>query len=236
MSQNHVWIAFGDIHENYAPFDSIPELAEAEGIIALYGNFFNKFTHQFRIGAVEEIRPILQQGYQLPRLLGGGILLGIHQLFFVQLGLPELTGQLVAFGYKNVRINEAVLLEKGQRLILTGEFGYFFVEGNDVLAPEQSPITDRLEGFKHLLQTGEALMLELIVEAAEGFIRLRFRHGLDGAVAFFIVPAAAPVPSAIDLLCPDAGAAGAAHLDAEPFMSDGLSDAASLPQFFCAVE
>ena len=33
MSQNHVWIAFGDIHENYAPFDSIPELAEAEGII-----------------------------------------------------------------------------------------------------------------------------------------------------------------------------------------------------------
>ena len=43
--------------------------AEAEGIIALYGNFFNKFTHQFRIGAVEEIRPILQQGYQLLRPL-----------------------------------------------------------------------------------------------------------------------------------------------------------------------
>ena len=33
MSQNHVWIAFGDIHENYAPFDSIPELVEAGGII-----------------------------------------------------------------------------------------------------------------------------------------------------------------------------------------------------------
>ena len=33
MSQKHLWIAFGDIHEKYAPFDSIPELAEADGII-----------------------------------------------------------------------------------------------------------------------------------------------------------------------------------------------------------
>jgi hypothetical protein len=63
-------------------------------------------------------------------------------------------------------------------LILTGEFGYFFVEGNDVLAPEQSAITDRPEGLEHLLQNGEALMLELIVEAAEGFIRLRSGTGL----------------------------------------------------------
>ena len=74
--------------------------AEAEGIVALYDNFFNKFTHQFRVGAVEEVRPILQQGYQLPRPLGGGIPLGIHKFLFVQLGLPELAGQLVAFGYK----------------------------------------------------------------------------------------------------------------------------------------
>ena len=79
------------------------------------------------------------------------------------------------------------MLEEGQRLILTGEFRYFFVEGNDVLAPEQSVITDRPEGFEHPLQNGEALILELIVEAAEGFIRLRFRHGFDCAVAFFIV-------------------------------------------------
>ena len=79
-------------------------------------------------------------------------------------------------------------------------------------------------------------MLELIIEAAEGCIRLRFRHRFDGAVTFFIVSAAAPVPSAIDLLCPDAGAAGAAHPDAEPSMGDSLPDTASLPQFFCAVE
>ena len=179
--------------------------AEAEGIIALYGNFFNKFTHQFRIGAVEEIRPILQQGYQLPRLLGGGILLGIHQLFFVQLGLPELTGQLVAFGYKNVRINEAVLLEKGQRLILTGEFGYFFVEGNDVLAPEQSAITDRLEGFQHLLQNGEALMLELIIEAAEGFINGFSGDRCDGAILSGSFVAHADPPDLPAILLPTEG-------------------------------
>ena len=46
---------------------------EAEGIVALYGNFFNKFTQQFRVGVVEEVRPILQQGYQLPRPMGGVI-------------------------------------------------------------------------------------------------------------------------------------------------------------------
>lgn len=210
--------------------------AEAEDVVALHDDFCNECAAQLCVGAVEEVRPILQQGYQLPRPLGGGIPLGSHKFLFVQLGLPELAGQLVAFGYKNVRINEAVLLEEGQRLILTGEFGYFFVEGNDVLAPERSVITDRPEGFQHLLQNGETLMLEFIVEAAEGFIRLRFRHGLDGAVAFFIVSAAAPVPSAIDLLCPDAGAAGAAHPDAEPSMGDSLPDAASLPQFFCTVE
>ena len=74
------------------------------------------------------------------------------------------------------------MLEKGQRLILTGEFGYFFVEGNDVLAPEQSAITDRLEGFQHLLQNGEALMLELIIEAAEGFINGFSGDRCDGAI------------------------------------------------------
>ena len=92
--------------------------AEAEGVVALHDDFRNKRAAQLCVGAVEEVRPILQHGYQLLRPLGGGIPLGSHKLLFVQLGLPELAGQLVAFGYKNVRINEAVLLEEGQRLIL----------------------------------------------------------------------------------------------------------------------
>ena len=36
------------------------------------------------------------------------------------LGLPELLGQLIGFGYKNVRINKALLFEESQCLILTG--------------------------------------------------------------------------------------------------------------------
>ena len=168
--------------------------AEAEGVVALHDNFRNECAAEFCVWAVEEVWPILQQGYQLPRPMGGGIPLGIHKLLFVQLGLPELAGQLVAFGYKNVRINEAVLLEEGQRLILTGEFRYFFVEGNDVLTPEQSAITDRLEGFEHLLQNGEALMLELIVEAAEGFINTLLRDWSNMTLlAVFIVFYTAPV-------------------------------------------
>ena len=162
---------------------------------------------QLCVGAVEEVRPILQQGYQLPRPMGGGIPLGSHKSLFVQLGLPELAGQFVAFGYKNVRINEAVLLEEGQRLILTGEFGYFFVEGNDVLAPEQSAITDRPEGFEHLLQNGEALMLELIIEAAEGFINGFSGDRGDGAILSGSFVAHADPPNLPAILLPTEGTA-----------------------------
>ena len=116
--------------------------AEAEGVVALHDDFRNKRAAQLCVGAVEEVRPILQQGYQIPRPLGGGIPLGSHKLLFVQLGLPELTGQLVAFGYKNVRINEAVLLEEGQRLILTGEFGYFLLR--ETMSSLQSNLRSRI--------------------------------------------------------------------------------------------
>ena len=86
------------------------------------------------------------------------------------------------------------MLEEGQRLILTGEFGYFFVEGNNVLAPEQPAITDRPEGFEHPLQNGEALMLELIVEAAEGFINTLLRDWSNMTLlAVLIVFYTAPV-------------------------------------------
>ena len=116
--------------------------AEAEGIVALYNDFRDQRAAQLCVWAVEEVRPILQQGYQLPRPLGGGIPLGSHKLLFVQLGLPELAGQLVAFGYKNVRINEAVLLEEGQRLILTGEFGYFLLR--ETMSSLQSNLRSRI--------------------------------------------------------------------------------------------
>ena len=66
------------------------------------------------------IRDSFQEVYQVSCLQGGHVALGIHQLFFFQLGLPERLGQLIGCGYKNVRINKALLLEEGQCLILTG--------------------------------------------------------------------------------------------------------------------
>ena len=70
--------------------------------------------------SVEGFRPIFQDVYQISCLQGGHVAFGVHQLFFFQLGLPELLGQFIGFGYKNVRINKALLLEEGQCLILTG--------------------------------------------------------------------------------------------------------------------
>ena len=43
--------------------------AEAEGIVALYDDFRDQRAAQLCVWAVEEVRPILQQGYQLPRPL-----------------------------------------------------------------------------------------------------------------------------------------------------------------------
>ena len=103
------------------------------------------------------------------------------------------------------------MLEKGQRLILTGEFRYFFVEGNDVLAPEQSAITDRPEGFHHLLQNGETLMLEFIIEAAEGFINGFSGDRCDGAIlsGSFVAHAGPPDLPTILLSAEGASAASA---------------------------
>ena len=43
--------------------------AEAEGIVALHDDFCDQRTAQLCVWVVEEVRPILQQGYQLLRPL-----------------------------------------------------------------------------------------------------------------------------------------------------------------------
>ena len=55
-------------------------------------------------------------------------------------------GYRVVMGYKNVRINEALLFQRGQHLILTGKIGYLLVEFNDIQAPEHPAVADGLEG------------------------------------------------------------------------------------------
>ena len=104
-------------------------------LIAVYDDFFNELTEQLRIEVIKEVRPCIQYFHQFPRLGDGAIAIGDKQAFLFQLCDTELFGQLITLGYKNVRINEALLFQRGQHLILTGQIGYLFVEFNDVRAP-----------------------------------------------------------------------------------------------------
>ena len=79
-------------------------------------------------------------------------------------------------------------------------------------------------------------MLELIVEAAEGFIRLRSGTGLMAQSPFSSCRQQHQYHLPLTCFCPDAGAAGAAHPDAEPSMGDSLPDAALLHQCLYLVE
>ncbi len=58
---------------------------------------------------------------QYLRLCDGIIPAGIKKAFLFQFHGAELFGQLIASGYKNVRINAALLFQHGQKLILTGD-------------------------------------------------------------------------------------------------------------------
>ena len=83
--------------------------------------------------------------------------------FLFQLCSAELFGQLIALGYKNVRINETLLFQRGQHLILTGKFRYLFVQLNDIQAPEHSAVADRQETGDHLGEDWLSMVLEVIV-------------------------------------------------------------------------
>ena len=96
--------------------------------------------------------------------MGDGVVAidGQKTLLF-QLYSAELLGQLIALGYKNVRINEALLFQRGQHLILTGKIGYLLVEFNDIQAPKHPAVADGLERGDHSHEDWFAMVLELIV-------------------------------------------------------------------------
>lgn len=70
---------------------------------------------------------------------------------------------LFALGYKNVRINEALLFQCGQHLILTGKIGYLLVEFNDIQAPKHPAVADGLERGGHLRKDWFAMVLKIII-------------------------------------------------------------------------
>ena len=73
----------------------------------------------------------------------------------------------------------ARLLKLGEELNLTENIGYFFVERDDVLAPEHPAIADLLEIGEHLCEDGVAVMLELVVQTAESCIDRIFWYLAD---------------------------------------------------------
>jgi len=91
----------------------------------------------------------------------------------------ELFGQFIAAGYKNVRIDAAVLFQHSQQLFLTGEFRYLIVQLHDIQAPEQTAAACGLEVRQKLLQNGTALVLELVVHAEESILKFFFRDLSD---------------------------------------------------------
>ena len=88
----------------------------------------------------------------------------------------EFLGQLVTLGYKNVRINEALFLQRGQHLILTGKFGYLMVKFHDIFTPEHTTLEDRLEGVEHRRKDDISVMFQLVVEPEKCFTDFRIRN------------------------------------------------------------
>lgn len=44
------------------------------------------------------------------------------------LGIAKLLCQLIAFGYKNIRVNQSLLIQQGQSVTLIQNIGYFPVQ------------------------------------------------------------------------------------------------------------
>ena len=109
------------------------------------------------------------------RLDNGIITLRIQQASLFPFYGAELFGQFIAAGYKNVRINAALLLQHGQELILTGQIRYLVVQLNDVHTPEQVVTADHLEVCEEGGEELVTVVLQVIIETEEGGVDFRFR-------------------------------------------------------------
>ena len=102
--------------------------AEADDAVILDGDRLNQFAEQCLIEGRQQIRPIFQNVQKLLCALDCLIVFGAENAGFFQLCLAALFSQLVAAGYKNVRIDDGLLLELGQQSFLTCNICDSFVE------------------------------------------------------------------------------------------------------------
>lgn len=129
---------------------------------------------QLPIERIQEVRPCFKCFDQFPRSGDSVITLLIQQAALLLFCRAELFGQFVAAGYKNVRINAALLLQHSEKLILTGEVRYLPVQLNDIRVPEKPAGADRLEVCNQWCEDLAAVMPELVVETAEGGVDISF--------------------------------------------------------------
>ena len=84
----------------FRPFNLLCQLqavfqAEAQALIAVYDDFFNKRIEQLRIKAVEEIRPILQRVHKIAGTIRQIVAVGVEKPCLFLFQPAELFAELV---------------------------------------------------------------------------------------------------------------------------------------------
>ena len=95
----------------------------------------------------------------------GLVLLVGQEAFLFQFDGAELFRQPIAAGDEKVRIDQALLFQLGQESLLTGKFRDLIVECHNVPAPEEAALPGFLEVPNQLMEDGQALVPELVVQA-----------------------------------------------------------------------
>ena len=78
---------------------------------------------------------------------------------------PAAFRKQIAAGYKNVRIDAALLLELGQKSFLTGNIRYLFVDLHDVFTPEETAGFGSVEVRDELSENLDAIVFEFVVHS-----------------------------------------------------------------------
>ena len=108
---------------------------EPQAAISIRRDPLHQVGEDLAIEGGEELWQGFQRFQQLPRP-GDGVVVPIGQkpLLFLLCG-PELAGQFIALGYKNIRVDQAALVHVGQHSILIVDIGYSLVPGRPGRCP-----------------------------------------------------------------------------------------------------
>ena len=86
---------------------------------AFHYDLINQFAEQLLIEILQIFRAILKDSLQRFGLLDDIDFLLFQKYLFLLLGFAKLLCQLIAFGYKNIRVNQPLLVQQAQSVTLT---------------------------------------------------------------------------------------------------------------------